>query len=852
MPVRTRRIGPAPRQSGILRQAVEPSEFRDDQELYTFPWAEGDQYEVTVDTQFDENGARYIFTGWSDGVTTPTRTITVGADAAAYVALYRTQFQLVIHNPNSTMGTVQLTPAPADSSQLYDAGTQVALKAIPNAGFRFVSWSGATVDAPAITTITMDGPKEVTVNWAGGVIGDLRTKPTSLFFYATQGGSNPPPQKIRIWNAGGNTGAQWVTQVWSGNQIIAVPSWLSFSPTSGTDTGEVTVSVDASRASLGRASADPVFLRLAVPGAPPGAGLYGADIFVQLTTARSPTADQLLWFAGGETFTRPQWSPDGREVSAVDLTKRSYVYDSRAGQLLRVIPGELRSPDSPKFLGVDPNDSNCLKVWEAGTGTVLARFGQAPDIRLLEYRGSLAVATKISPNLAMIINADNGSTFRTFADVTFATLSPIDARIFLRVPAGVGPSRIVDVNAGEEVSFTIGGGVAGSEQAAWSPDGGKLALTESSTTGLRFVIVDAKTGSVLQRLSPSIDDPGYGSRLQWHPNGKYLAGIINAQVNGVRRGIGIWDVTNGQLVATLGPPSPPVSGIQWSPDGSKLAATFAGAVDEQGLGVFRFVASPASSAPQPPLLLSPDNNFVSKRQPTFRVRAQAPDGAILKYRIEVSRNAQFTEVFAAYDQNVSTELWSKPLYAPGEEAVLTIPNPSTSTGDQPPPPPDTEIVRFLPLRTTLPVGAFWWRAYVYNASSNQWSASAGRQSRRLKSSTLDFTPVFPLVDGDPSETRALTVSANSKPDAPTLLSPSLEGTVGSTPQLVMQTSDPDRDRVKFKVELSRDNFQTVFRAWAQPNANAVFAAGPGVGSVSGTVVVNSQPIAGARPCPDDR
>jgi probable HAF family extracellular repeat protein len=60
--------------------------------------------------------------------------------------------------------------------------------------------------------------------------------PTSFSFSATQGGSNPPNKSLSIWNAGGDT------LTWSVSNNAT--SWLSLNPTSGTDSGTVTVSVN--------------------------------------------------------------------------------------------------------------------------------------------------------------------------------------------------------------------------------------------------------------------------------------------------------------------------------------------------------------------------------------------------------------------------------------------------------------------------------------------------------------------------------------------------------------------------------------------------------------------------------
>jgi len=73
----------------------------------------------------------------------------------------------------------------------------------------------------------------------------LSFSPTSLTFTATQGGANPPPQTLEVWNSGGGS------MNWTASENS---SWLSLSPTSGNSSGEhnlITVSVDISSLSPG-------------------------------------------------------------------------------------------------------------------------------------------------------------------------------------------------------------------------------------------------------------------------------------------------------------------------------------------------------------------------------------------------------------------------------------------------------------------------------------------------------------------------------------------------------------------------------------------------------------------------
>jgi len=73
--------------------------------------------------------------------------------------------------------------------------------------------------------------------------------PTSFTFLATQGGANPPPQTLEVWNSGGGS------MNWTASKNA---NWLTLSPTSGNSSGEhdkIAISVNISGLSSGTYSA---------------------------------------------------------------------------------------------------------------------------------------------------------------------------------------------------------------------------------------------------------------------------------------------------------------------------------------------------------------------------------------------------------------------------------------------------------------------------------------------------------------------------------------------------------------------------------------------------------------------
>jgi hypothetical protein len=97
-------------------------------------------FSVSPTTILNGSGIRHIFTGWNSnspgGYTGPDNPAEVVIDNnITQVAQWKTQYYITIED--SAGGSVTL------SSGWYDAGSKVAISAIPNSGFRLSSWIGS-------------------------------------------------------------------------------------------------------------------------------------------------------------------------------------------------------------------------------------------------------------------------------------------------------------------------------------------------------------------------------------------------------------------------------------------------------------------------------------------------------------------------------------------------------------------------------------------------------------------------------------------------------------------------------------------------------------------------------------
>ncbi len=108
-------------------------------------------------------GWRSDFTGWSDGSSATTRTVSYSQDTQTLSANFQTMYQLTAGTNPAATGTFQLNPPSPDG--YYASGTQVAVTAVPNQGYKFIRWVGALAGAVTSGTVQMAGPVSVTADY---------------------------------------------------------------------------------------------------------------------------------------------------------------------------------------------------------------------------------------------------------------------------------------------------------------------------------------------------------------------------------------------------------------------------------------------------------------------------------------------------------------------------------------------------------------------------------------------------------------------------------------------------------------------------------------------------------------
>jgi len=119
----------------------------------------GATFQVSAPTQLPMGqGTRLNFGSWTDGGAS-SHVITVRQDYAVTTAIYTTMYQLsATSNPGNGSS---FAVSPSSSDMFYPQGTQVAVTATPNPGFKFGHWSGALTGSYPSGAVTMAAPISV-------------------------------------------------------------------------------------------------------------------------------------------------------------------------------------------------------------------------------------------------------------------------------------------------------------------------------------------------------------------------------------------------------------------------------------------------------------------------------------------------------------------------------------------------------------------------------------------------------------------------------------------------------------------------------------------------------------------
>ena len=214
---------------------------------------------------------------------------------------------------------------------------------------------------------------------------------TSFFFNALAGGSNPAPQYLTVFNAG-QSNLHW--------SVAKTQSWLALDPTSGTDSGVVTLSINTAGLSFGQ-----FYDTLEVSD--PAATNSPVRIPVRLSVASDlpvividsiPNFWPVNWITEGPMFTR---SFGVRNGGPGDL---DFWVESHSSRILNITPDTSSAPDSVTLLyyvllnepGKDPVIMPAIvydTVWVYSLNAINSPVAVECRIRLVEEAAVIELST---------------------------------------------------------------------------------------------------------------------------------------------------------------------------------------------------------------------------------------------------------------------------------------------------------------------------------------------------------------------------------------------------------------------------------------------------------------------------
>ena len=178
LPLLTVTIDSSPRVSSVIvdgaliQKADLPKQYR---------WVQGDTHAISIPNQIVNGtpGTRYVFTRWSDGITSQARLLTINTQAT-YRAEFKTQYFLTVTS------TLPLSPIPSTGAGWFDDNTQASISTpqivsiAANKRYDFRGWTGNITDSKTNTSVLMIGPKTATSTYTLQFFTNAVTEPKGL------------------------------------------------------------------------------------------------------------------------------------------------------------------------------------------------------------------------------------------------------------------------------------------------------------------------------------------------------------------------------------------------------------------------------------------------------------------------------------------------------------------------------------------------------------------------------------------------------------------------------------------------------------------------------------------------
>jgi WD40 repeat protein/Flp pilus assembly protein TadD len=273
------------------------------------------------------------------------------------------------------------------------------------------------------------------------------------------------------------------------------------------------------------------------------------------------------------------FSPDGKQIAAVDVEKKIKVWDALSGKeklSLKIGGGGSSlafSPDGKWIAG--GGLSGVIQIWNAARGqeilTLKRHMGYVTSVAF--SRDGKRIASGSYDRTLRVWDAASGRELLTRSHrdyVTCVLFSPDSKRV---ASGGLDPTvRVWDAMSGQEV-LVIRTGRDYVSRLAFSPDGQRIAIgcSSYSTTGITKVL-NVESGQEILTLN--------GHTAAYSPDGKWIAtgtGVYGGPGrNPLGQSIELWDATTGKSFLAVKDPGSGITDPIFSADGKRIASLSAG------------------------------------------------------------------------------------------------------------------------------------------------------------------------------------------------------------------------------------------------------------------------------------
>jgi WD40 repeat protein/serine/threonine protein kinase len=252
------------------------------------------------------------------------------------------------------------------------------------------------------------------------------------------------------------------------------------------------------------------------------------------------------------------WSPDGEYIAALGA-----IWKAESGKCVRIFNPSFMlsnavawSPDSHKLAWGNVTCDNTIYMWDRTTDSVRELTNESCGPLAFSPDGQRFAAG--AANTVKVWNTASGAVVMSYhIDGGTTDIKWQPGGELLAASAG-GNLYIWSIASGETVTQRADAG-----SIAWSPDGGKLAVS----TPRYWYILEQKDWKLVTKTDFLFDDSGPGKPfVHWNHFGLQLA---TAQGNTVT----LWDAATSRPTRNLTGHIEPVHSISWSPDGRRLVTS---------------------------------------------------------------------------------------------------------------------------------------------------------------------------------------------------------------------------------------------------------------------------------------